>query len=163
MDEKEKISTGQETEQEDEIDVIGNLKAEIESLKKNTESKEQYNKLKKAYAEGGSLASTEAPEPTRSDKEKELKETVIRLHNNQGTNLEQEQDLLRFRELYMDLGGRDPFNPVEGEVSPEDLELNEKRAQLGRYAIEQSQGDSQSFSAIFGSYLKDVPGIKIKK
>ena len=63
----------------------------------------------------------------------------------------------------MDLGGRDPFNPAEGEVSPEDLELNERRAQLGRYAIEQSQGDSQSFSAIFGSYLKDVPGIKIKK
>ena len=36
MDEKEKIPTGQETEQEDEIDVIGNLKAEIESLKKNS-------------------------------------------------------------------------------------------------------------------------------
>ena len=153
----------EQTEQEDEIDVISNLKSELAALKANTVSKEQYNKLKKAYAEGGSLASTEAPEPTRADKEKELKDTVIRLHYNQGTNLEQEQDLLRFRELYMDLGGRDPCNPAEGEVSPEDLELNERRAQLGRYAIEQSQGDPQSFSAIFGSYLKDVPGIKIKK
>nr|DAO15907.1 MAG TPA: hypothetical protein [Bacteriophage sp.] len=153
----------EQTEQEDEIDVISNLKSELAALKANTVSKEQYNKLKKAYAEGGSLASTEAPEPTRADKEKELKDTVIRLHYNQGTNLEQEQDLLRFRELYMDLDGRDPFNPAEGEVSPEDLELNERRAQLGRYAIEQSQGDTQSFSAIFGSNLKDVPGIKIKK
>jgi len=159
----EKVEKVEQVEQEDEIDVISNLKSELAALKANTVSKEQYNKLKKAYAEGGSLASTEAPEPTRADKEKELKDTVIRLHYNQGTNLEQEQDLLRFRELYMDLGGRDPFNPAEGEVSPEDLELNERRAQLGRYAIEQSQGDSQSFSAIFGSYLKDVPGIKIKK
>ena len=58
----------EQTEQEDEIDVIGNLKAELAALKANTVSKEQYNKLKKAYAEGGSLASTEAPEPTRADK-----------------------------------------------------------------------------------------------
>lgn len=156
----------QETEtinQEDEIDVIGNLRNELETLKANTVSKEQYNKLKKAYAEGGSLATTEATEPSREDKQKELKDTIIRLHYNQGTNLEQEKDLLRFRELYMDLGGRDPFNPTEGEVSQEDTEMNERRAALGRYAIEQSQGDSRSFSAVFGSYLKDVPGIKIKK
>ena len=141
----------QSVEEVDEIDAIGALKAEIADLKANTVSKSQYNKLKKAYVEGGSLAS------------KDLKDTVLRLHNKTGNNIQNETDLLHFRDLYMELGGRDPFNPAEGEVSNEDLEMNEKRAQLGRYAIEQSKGDPQSFSAIFGSNLKDVPGIRVKR
>lgn len=153
----------QSVEEVDEIDAIGALKAEIADLKANTVSKSQYNKLKKAYVEGGSLASTEVKEPTRAEKEQDLKDTVLRLHNKTGNNIQNETDLLHFRDLYMELGGRDPFNPAEGEVSNEDLEMNEKRAQLGRYAIEQSKGDPQSFSAIFGSNLKDVPGIRVKR
>ena len=34
----------EQTEQEDEIDVIGNLKAELAALKANTVSKEQYRR-----------------------------------------------------------------------------------------------------------------------
>lgn len=148
----------------DEVDVIAQLKEEIKTLKDTTVSKDIYNKLKKAYAEGGSLSSSEDKEPTREEKQKELKETVIRLHENKGSNIEQEQDLLRFRELFMDLGGRDPFTPSDGaELSQEDTDAIERRVQLGKYAIEQSGGDSRSFSAILGSNLKDVPGIKVKK
>lgn len=149
--------------EEQEIDAIGKLKDEIATLKATTVSKEVYNKLKKAYVEGGSLSADEK-EPSLADKKKEFKDTVLRLADNkQRTNLEHAQDLMRFRELSLDLYNKDPFLPSAGEVSQDDIEAYHRAAELYTYAIETAEGDTSVFDTAFGSKIKDVPGVQQKQ
>lgn len=156
------IVNGEANEGMDEIDAIGQLKQELATLKANTVSKEQYNKLKKAYVEGGSL-STDEREPTYEEKKKDLEETALRMKYNEGSNLDHGKDLLHFRDLCIDLLRRDPFLPSAGDISQEDIDLYGRAAELYDYAIETAEGDTSVYSTAFGSKLKDVPGVMVNK
>lgn len=156
------VVNGEENDGIDEIDAIGQLKQELATLKANTVSKEQYNKLKKAYVEGGSLSADEK-EPTLEEKKKDFEETVIRMYNNEGDNLDHGKDLLHFRDLCIDLYKRDPFLPSAGDISQEDIDAYSRAAELYEYAIETAEGDTSVYNTAFGSKLKDVPGVMVNK
>lgn len=156
------IVNGEGNDGMDEIDAIGQLKEELATLKANTVSKEQYNKLKKAYVEGGSLSADEK-EPTYEEKKKDFEETVLRIHRNEGSNLDHGKDLLHFRDLCMDLYQRDPFLPSAGDISQDDIDAYSRAAELYDYAIEAAEGDTSVYNAAFGSKIKDVPGVKVNK
>lgn len=156
------VVNGEGNDNMDEIDAIGQLKQELATLKANTVSKEQYNKLKKAYVEGGSLLADEK-EPTLEEKKKDFEETVIRMYNNEGDNLDHGKDLLHFRDLCIDLYKRDPFLPSAGDISQEDIDAYSRAAELYEYAIETAEGDTSVYNTAFGSKLKDVPGVMVNK
>lgn len=156
------VVNGEGNDSMDEIDAIGQLKQELATLKANTVSKEQYNKLKKAYVEGGSLSADEK-EPTLEEKKKDFEETVIRMYNNEGDNLDHGKDLLHFRDLCIDLYKRDPFLPSAGDISQEDIDAYNRAAELYDYAIETAEGDASVYNTAFGSKLKDVPGVMVNK
>lgn len=159
---EENVVTTTPVEEQDEIDVITQLKDELTTLRNSTVSKEQYNKLKKAYVEGGSLSADEQ-EPTLEDKKKDFKETTLRIYNNEGSNLDHGKDLMHFRDLCIDLYNKDPFLPSAGEVTQDDIDAYSKAADLYNYAIEQADGDTAVFNSAFGSKIKDVPGAAIKR
>ena len=160
----EEIKTMEEpTTEEKEIDAIGALKKELADLKANTVSRSAYEKLKKAYVEGGSL-SPDTKEPTLEEKRKDFKDTVLRMSEDEySTNLEHAQDLMHFRDLSIELYDKDPFLPSAGDLSQDDIEQYKRAAELYEYAIEQAEGDTAVFNTAFGSKIKDVPGAAAKQ
>ena len=149
--------------EEKEIDAIGQLKKELAELKASTVSRSAYEKLKKAYVEGGSL-SPDTKEPTLEEKKKDFKDTVLKISEDEySTNLEHAQDLMHFRDLSIELYNKDPFLPSAGDLSQDDIEQYKKAADLYNYAIEQANGDTAVFDTAFGGKIKDVPGAVTKQ
>ena len=141
-------------EETEEFDPI----SEIQKLKENSVSKDEYAKLKKENArlmktlvEGGQI-SDPTPKKSIPDMRKELFE------NEHLTNLEYCKRALELREAVMAEGGNDPFLPYGEKISPtqEDIDAAERVATVMKNAIEYANGDSQLFTNELLRNTKDV-------
>ena len=154
MEEKE-ILTNEQSESGEQESIDGmDLIATINDYKKNTVSREQYEKVQKenkdllkALIDGGQVAQPEVPQKSIEELRNELfsKEAVEKGM----TNLEFVEKSLILRDAIIASGGGDPFLPVgKGiEITREDYEAAEFTAQQYRECIELAKGNSEVFTA----------------
>ncbi len=144
-----------ETETED-FDPI----AEVQKLRENTVSKEEYDKLKsenkrlfKTLVENGQISNNEQ---TSDKTSKELRKEL--LESNDLSNLEYWKKTLELRDRIIEEGGVDPFLPVGNRISPtsEDVECANRVAKVVKDTIEYANGDSQLFTNELQRVTMDV-------
>ena len=146
MEEKEKIETEQKVD-----DMTEDYLESIKTLKENTVSKEDYNKL---LVENKRLLKTvidgqpgdiETP-PTA--KHRPIQEIRDELFNKENNNLRYAELSLELRDAILEDGGEDPFVPYGEKIQPtqDDREKAEKTAKIFKECIEYAQGDSQLFT-----------------
>lgn len=143
-----------ETETED-FDPI----AEVQKLRENTVSKEEYEKLKsenkrlfKTLVENGQIKQDTNNDKTSRELRKEL------LESNDLSNLDYWKKTLELRDRIIEEGGTDPFLPVGNRISPtsEDVECANRVAKVVKDAIEYANGDSQLFTNELQRVTMDV-------
>ena len=141
--------------------------AEIQKLKANTVSLDDYNRLKadnkkliNALASGEGVA-TAAPEP-----EKNINELREKLLKNGSTlnNLEYVQTAVELREALIAQGQRDPFLPYGEGVLPtaEDVECANRVANVYKECIEYADGDPDIFTSELQRRTVDAGPIRRK-
>ena len=123
---------------------------QIEELRANSVSKDEYNKLKaehnramNALINGGQIDTKES-EPV--DKDALRKELYCAEPNL--SNLEYWQKTLQLRQAIIDEGGQDPFLPFGSKIAPtaEDVQKAENVAKVVQECIDYAQGDSRIFT-----------------
>lgn len=124
---------------------------QIEQLRMNSVSKEQYDKLKaehnramNALINGGQI---DDPKAEKVDKNALRKE----LYNSQDSglsNLDYWQKTLTLRQAIIDDGGKDPFLPYGQKIAPtaEDVEAANRVAKVVQECIDYADGDSRIFT-----------------
>lgn len=147
----EQINVSGEEESNDSVDLIKAIK----EIKKNSVSREQYEKLQEENKEllnslinGGQVEMIDTTtKPSIEELRKELfsKEAVEKGM----TNLEYVTKALALRNAIIESGGIDPFLPVgQGiEITKEDFESAEFMAQQYQECIDYAQGNSEVFTA----------------
>ena len=126
---------------------------EIQKLKANTVSLDDYNRLKadnkkliSALASGETIGSTEPSNP-----EKNINELRNKLLKNGNTmdNLEYVQTAVELRDALIAKGQRDPFLPYGEGVLPtaEDVECSNRVASVFKECIEYADGDPDIFTS----------------
>ena len=123
---------------------------QIEQLRANSVSKEQYDKLKaehnramNALINGGQM---ENPNAEKIDKQALRKELYCEQPNL--SNLDYWQKTLTLRKAIMDEGGQDPFLPYGQKIAAtaEDQEAAERVAKVVQECIDYADGNSRLFS-----------------
>lgn len=123
---------------------------QIEQLRANSVSKEQYDKLKaehnramNALINGGQM---ENPNAEKVDKQALRKELYCEQPNL--SNLDYWQKTLTLRKAIMDEGGQDPFLPYGQKIAAtaEDQEAAERVAKVVQECIDYADGNSRLFS-----------------
>lgn len=124
--------------------------AQIEELRANSVSKEEYNKLKNehnramnALINGGQLDKKEETPVDKAALRKELFSQDANL-----SNLEYWQKTLTLRKAIMDEGGRDPFLPYGQKITAtaEDVAKANQVAAIVQECIDYADGDSRIFT-----------------
>ena len=124
--------------------------AQIEELRANSVSKEEYNKLKNehnramnALINGGQLDKKEEAPVDKAALRKELFSQDANL-----SNLEYWQKTLTLRKAIMDEGGRDPFLPYGQKITAtaEDVAKANQVAAIVQECIDYADGDSRIFT-----------------
>lgn len=145
MEEKEKIETEQKVD-----DMTEDYLETIKTLKQNTVSKEDYNKIldenKKLLKTviDGQPGDFEQPTP----KHRPIQEIRDELFNKENNNLRFAELSLELRDAVIEEGGEDPFIPIGEKIQPtqEDREKASKVATVFKECIEYADGDSQLFT-----------------
>jgi hypothetical protein len=158
MNENEKNITTEETQENDYIQAINDLKA-------TTVDRAQYDKLK---AENkrllDSLVSGQTPEvakPVEKPDVNELRKTLFNPDNNL-SNLEYVDNMLKLRNALIDEGQRDPFLPIgeKVEVTVDTVNKAEMVANALQDCVDYAEGDSGIFTAQLQRIMKDNGPIK---
>ena len=147
-----------------EVDYI----AEIQKLRANTVSIDDYNRLKNdnkklitALASGETIGSTEPSNP-----EKNINELRNKLLKNGNTlnNLEYVQAAVELRDALIAEGQRDPFLPYGEGVLPtaEDVECANRVASVYKECIEYADGDPDIFTSELQRRTVDAGPIRKK-
>lgn len=125
--------------------------AQIEELRANSVSRDDYNKLKaehnramNALINGGQIDTKEA-EPVDKDA---LRKALYTQDCENLSNLEYWQKTLTLRQAIIDDGGQDPFLPFGQKIAPtaEDVEKANNVAKVVQECIDYAQGDSRIFT-----------------
>lgn len=146
-----KNESGKEIVNDDSVDYI----SAISEIKKNSVSREQYEKLQKENKElldtlinGGQV---EMVDLSTKPSVKDLRDTLFSKENVEKgfTNLEFVSKSLELRNAIIESGGTDPFLPIgKGiELTREDYEAAEFTAQQFQECIDIAQGNSEVFTA----------------
>lgn len=139
----------------------------IQKLKENTVSKDKYNKLLEdnknlleTIVNGGSVEKKE--EEPKMNQEEFLK--LIKSTNDDLTDLEYTEKMLKIRQAIIDKGLEDPMAPKQYNHTntEEDYATAQKVAEFLQSCVDESKGDSRLFKVLFQSGLKD-PIIRKKK
>lgn len=155
----------------------------INEIKKNTVSKDEYNKLKKRYEDvvRNNIENRNIDEDNKPVKEvdykKQLKETQEKLFNGKikMTNLETAKTVLDYRDACIHETGKDPFIQLqEGEInynpktkedevsvvphipSQEEIDQAERVATGLKKMVDEANNDPDEFNRL---YSRDVRGI----
>lgn len=148
----------------EEIDYV----AQINELKRNTVSVEQYNKmvnenkkLLNTLVNNGQLTE-EAAAP-----KKNIEDLRTKLFDSHNSNLEYIETALELRDRLIEEGYEDPFVPQGRKISAtrEDYELAEKVAEGFRACIEYANGDSEIFTQELQRITNDttIPSPKTRR
>ena len=123
----------------------------IAELKRNSVTKDEYNKLKQenknllqTLVEGGQIQPTEVkPEVDVDALRKELFKVPCELDN-----LEFIEKTLQFRNALMERGEPDPFLPVSSKFSPspEEIAMANKSAEAYQSCLDYADGNSEIFT-----------------
>ena len=158
MNENEKNLTTEETEENDYIQAINELKA-------NTVDKSQYEKLKAENKKLlDSLVSGQTPEiakPVEKPDINELRKKIFNLDNNP-SNIEYIKTLLELRNALIENGERDPALPIGGkvEITTDTIQKTENTANGLQYCVDYAEGDSGIFTAQLQRIMRDNGPIK---
>lgn len=127
----------------------------LEEVKKNSVSREDYNKLKEENkmlldAVVNNIPSGEEEEvvvdqPVDIDK---LREDLFGIDNQDMTNLDYVTKAIKLRKALMDKGDRDPFLPSGKNIIPtdEDIKTAERVAGAYQHCIDVAEGDPDVFT-----------------
>jgi len=127
----------------------------LEEVKKNSVSKEDYNKLKEENkmlldAVVNNIPSGESEEvvvdqPVDIDK---LREDLFSVDNQDMTNLDYITKAMKLRKALMDKGEKDPFLPSGKNIIPTDEDINtaERVAEAYQHCIDVADGDPDVFT-----------------
>lgn len=158
MNENEKNLTTEETEENDYIQAINELKA-------NTVDKAQYEKLKaenKKLLE--SLVSGQTPEVAKIVEKPDINELRRKIFNTEDdlSNLERVENMLKLRTALLENGERDPFLPIGDmvEITAETIANAENVAAGYQYCVDLAAGDPGLFNAHLERIMKDNGPIK---
>ena len=125
--------------------------AQIEELRANSVSRDDYNKLKaehnramNALINGGQI-DTKETEPVDKDA---LRKALYTQDCENLSNLDYWQKTLTLRQAIIDDGGADPFLPFGQKIAPtaEDVEKANNVAKVVQECIDYAQGDSRIFT-----------------
>lgn len=168
MNNEEKITiTSEETNvplNGNEVDYI----SEIQKLKANTVSIDDYNRLKNdnkklitALASGETIGSTEPSNPEKNIND--LREKLLKNGSNLN-NLEYVQTAVELREALIAQGQRDPFLPYGEGVLPtaEDIECANRVANVFKECIDYADGDPDIFTSELQRRTVDAGPIRRK-
>ena len=142
--------------------------AEIQKLKANTVSLDDYNRLKNdnkklinALASGEGLGSTEQPNPEKNINE--LRSKLLKNGSNLN-NLEYVQTAVELREALIAQGQQDPFLPYGEGVLPtaEDVECANRVANVFKECIDYADGDPDIFTSELQRRTVDAGPIRRK-
>ena len=158
MNENEKNLTTEETEENDYIQAINELKA-------NTVDKSQYEKLKAENKKLlDSLVSGQTPDIAKPVEKPDINELKMKLFNpdNDLNNLEYVETMLKLRNALIENGERDPFLPIgdKVEITVDTINKAENVANVLQECIDLAQGDSGVFNAQLERFMKDNGPIK---
>lgn len=134
--------------------------AAIEEMKRNTVSREQFDKMKQENKRlldaltSGQTIEQKAEVPAK----KTVAELANALMNGSSNNLNYCKTALELRERMMEEGMDDPFVPRGQKISPtrEDYELAQKVADGIQSCIEYADGDSDIFTQELQRITKDT-------
>lgn len=149
--------TNIETNEQDYIDVI-------KELKENTVSREQYMKLKaenkkliQNLVEGtGEVSGAPAPKVDVDELRRELFKP-----NASMTNLAYIDKALQLREALIERGEKDPFLPYGSRISPTDADISaaNKVASVLQECVDYADGNASVFNSELMRVLADSPAI----
>ena len=142
--------------------------AEIQKLKANTVSLDDYNRLKadnkkliSALASGETIGSTEPSNPEKNIND--LREKLLK-NGNTMNNLEYVQTAVELRDALIAQGQKDPFLPYGEGILPtaEDVECANRVANIYKECIEYADGDPDIFTSELQRRTVDAGPIKRK-
>lgn len=143
----------------------------INDLKKNTVSKEEYDKVKEenaklitALANGEQIQINQKPVDKEEEK-KQMDELKEKFTSKQLSNLEMIQASLKLREYAMKNGEIDPYLPVGPNYQPtvEDYTEADKVAKVFQECVESANGDSNAFTLLMQQRMKNPPQLQFLK
>ena len=148
-------NTNQNPVEDNTTDYIG----EIQRLRDNTVSKEDYERLREENKRLiSSLANGESigVEPEAKPDINALRKKVF--ENEHHSNLEYWENALNLRQALIDSGENDPFLPYGHKIVPttEDVECANRVAEVVKECIEYANGDSQLFTNELNRRTVDV-------
>lgn len=123
---------------------------EIQKLKANSVSKDDYDKLKdenrdllNSIVNGRTVTEEEQPKA-----KKDINELRANLRKENPSNLEYIQNVLELRKAVIDEGGTDPFLPYGQKIVPthEDIESANRVANTLQECVDLADGDSLLFT-----------------
>lgn len=127
----------------------------LEEIKKNSVSRDDYNKLKEENKmlldavvnniPGGEEEEVVVDQPVDIDK---LREDLFSVDNQDITNLDYITKAMKLRKALMDKGERDPFLPVGQNILPtdEDIKTAERVAEAYQHCIDVADGNPDVFT-----------------
>lgn len=136
----------------------------INDLKKNTVSKEEYDKLReenkmllKNIANNVPAPSEEEPKQEPVDVDK-LREELFNTDNQDMTNLDYITKVMELRKALMDRGERDPFLPSGQNILPtdEDIKTANRVAEVYQNCIDIADGNPDIFTQELQRVTVDV-------
>lgn len=146
----------------------------INELKANTVPKEKYEKLQKENKELlDALVNNnqiETPETKKTLTDQELSDLIEKTYsvNSNLSDLEYMTNTLKLREAMMERGYQDPFAPEKpGNAKPTEaeLEIAQNCAEAFQEMVEESEGNSELFHALYQKTVYDanpLAGLKRK-
>ena len=147
----------QQQEQESQID----LAKAYQELKKNSYSKEEFNKLAQENNELKKLIIDDR----KPEQQQEQKLSLDELYNNwqkpNQTNLDYCKNMVAYREAVIASGGKDPALPTSAsaKITEADAQRVNEIFDIIKNCIEDSDNNSQVFTALLNSKTVDDPSI----
>lgn len=123
---------------------------EINNLKANSVSKEEYDKLREENSELlKSIVNSRAPKKEEPKKPAvDINELRANFRKENPSNLEYVENALKLRDAIIEQGGTDPFLPQGKKIIPteQDIEAANRVASVLKECVDYADGDSQLFT-----------------
>lgn len=146
---------GEQGEQENDDINYANV---IEELKKNSVSRDEFNKVKKENKQLLDALVNNKQIKTGPETQVDRMEIIKKLKGGNLSNLEYAKAALELRKSCLDAGERDPFLPHGHNIGidPEDEEKAQRVADAFEYCIDYADGDSEVFTNELQRITRDV-------
>ena len=146
-----------------ETDTTTDLINAMEQLKKNSVSKEDYDKLRKENKMllDNIVNNVSQPDDVKVDEPvdiQKLRNDLYNLDNQDMTNLDYITKVMKLRDALLEKGERDPFLPFGKNILPtdEDVKTANRVAEVFRNCIEVADGDPDIFTQELQRVTVDV-------